>query len=265
MTEETQDAIVPDETIVADAVENVVEEQSGEETPSESSTEKKESNPAQKRIDELTKLRREAEREKEYWRQQAIAAQDKPAEPAKVETVKTLEDFDYNEGQYQAYLIQQAKAGAVEEAKRIIQQEQERQTYSQRLTAHKAREAEFSKVADDYQDVVFNPSLSISQTMAEIATEMDDGPAVLYYLGKNPDIADRIATLPPLSAAREMGRIEAKLASAPKPDKVSKAPTPPPKIGGIDAALKVSATSPDSDKLSTDQWLAARKKQLSRK
>jgi hypothetical protein len=53
------------------------------------------------------------------------------------------------------------------------------------------------------------------------------GPEVAYHLGSNPDEAARIASLPPLQQAIQLGRIEATLDP---PKKVSTAPTPPPTV-----------------------------------
>jgi len=101
--------------------------------------------------------------------------------------------------------------------------------------------------------------------MADVAMDMENGPEVLYYLGKNPALADEIARLSPLSAARELGRIEAKLLNKPEAEKVSKAPAPAPKIAAVESSMKVSPTSPDSDKISTEDWMKQRNKQLRKK
>jgi hypothetical protein len=41
----------------------------------------------------------------------------------------------------------------------------------------------------------------------------EHGPAIMYQLAKSPAELARISALPPLDAAREIGRLEAKLAS----------------------------------------------------
>lgn len=251
--------------VAADEVSEVEGELKSEEL-SESSTEtveeKPKADPVQKRIDELTKARREAERNAEYWRQQAIKQEpEKPTEKA-VEPVKTLADFDYDEGAYQQHLFSRARSEAVEEAKRVLKDEQSRETSSRKLSGFRAKEADFSKSVEDYSEVVTDPSLSITQVMADVAMEMDNGPEVLYYLGKNPSLADEIARLSPLSAARELGRIEAKLLTKAAGEKVSKAPAPAPKISAVEASTKVSPTQAESDKLSTEDWMKQRNKQL---
>jgi len=185
-------------------------------------------------------LRRTAERDAEYWKQQA---QNKaPEAPVEVveEATKTLADFDYDEGKYQEHLFSRARANAVDEARKVLKDEQSQQTSSRKLSEFRGREADFSKDVEDYQEVVTNPALSLSQPMVDVATEMDNGPELLYYLGKNPALADEISRLSPLTAARELGRIEAKLSAKESGKTVSEAPAPAPKIKAVDHTTKKS-------------------------
>jgi len=235
------------ETTVADAevveTEEVKDEQQTPEV-SDSSTEtveEKKPDPVQKRIDELTRKRRDAERDAEYWRQQAQKQPEKPVEEVKPEPLKTLADFDYDESKYQSHLFGKAQEGAVESARQVLKEEQSQQSASRKISDFRGREAEFSKDVDDYHEVVQNRDLRINQVMADVATEMDGGPEVLYYLGKNPDLADKISQLSPLSAAREMGRLEAKIQSQEKSGKqVSEAPAPAPKLTAVEPSITKS-------------------------
>ena len=272
MTEETDaPELIETEVDVATADAEVIEatdvedEQKAEEAsdPStEPEAEEKKPNPAQKRIDELTRIRRDAERDRDYWREQAMKQE--PEKPAEVvdEPVKTLSDFDYDEAKYQQHLFEKARQGAVEEAKRVLAEEQSHERSNRKLSTFKSRETDFSKDVDDYREVVTNPNLSISQAMYDVTIDMENGPEVLYYLGKNPSLADEIAALPPLSAARELGRIEAKVLTKEKGEQVSKAPAPTPKIAAVEASTNLNPTKGESDKLSDADWIKKRNKQL---
>lgn len=77
----------------------------------------------------------------------------------------------------------------------------------------------------DFEDIVSDPDLPITQAMAEVLAESEVGADLAYYLGKNPKEAARIARLPAISAARELGKLEAKLPTLAAPA-VSKAPPP---------------------------------------
>lgn len=261
----TEDAAVAEE--IETKAEAEVEEIQGEEEvqePSESSTEKK--NGVQARIDELTRLRRETERDRDYWRELALnSAKQEPQEtkaPETTEALKTLEDFDYDEAKYQAYFLQETTKRAVEAARKELEEEQRQTTNSHRQKQYLQREAEFAKDKEDYYNIARNPTLPLNETMVEVIQDSEDGPALAYYLGKNLQIAEQISMLTPYQAAKEMGRIEAKLAfdrERSKGESVTKAPAPPPKLDGLNPAI-----DKDPDKMSTKEWLAWRNKQLKR-
>ena len=119
-------------------------------------------------------------------------------------------------------------------------------------------ETKFAAEHDDYHDVVYDPTLRVSPDMREYIQASDNGPELVYHLGKNPDIAMDIFAMPPALAGRALGKIEDELVKVKtKPKDVSKAP-PPPKgdIGGGTAAPSVKTTDPSSDKLSDAEWFA---------
>lgn len=262
----SEDAVVAEELSVeaeAETEELQSEEQAPE--PSESSTEKKESKGVQKRIDELTRNWRDTERDRDYWRELALnKAKEEPQAPKAPETtepLKTLEDFEYDEARYQSYLFQEATKRATEAARRELEADQQKTVTSNRQRQFLQREQDFAKGKDDYYSIARNPTLQLNQTMVDVIQDSDDGPALAYYLGKNPQIADQIASMAPYQAAKEMGRIEAKLAfdRESKGESVTKAPAPPPKLDGLNPAI-----DKDPDKMNTSEWLAWRNKQLKR-
>jgi len=72
--------------------------------------------------------------------------------------------------------------------------------------AAKAREAH-----PDWDEVFNDPKIPCSEEMAQVIFESDFGAEVAYYLGRAPDEAARIASLDAIGAAREIGKIEARL------------------------------------------------------
>lgn len=185
---------------------------------------------------------------------QRLAPQEKAEEPK----APSLEQHGYNEVEYQKALVEYARAEARREAQETLKREREEAQKQARTESFRNREAEFAESVEDYFDVVYSPSTPISQAMAEVIAESDHGAQLAYHLGKNPDVARSIYNLPPIMAARELGRLEAKL-SAPKPPPVSKAPPPPPKIDASEPEAER-----DPDKMSMDEWLKWRNKQLRR-
>lgn len=230
-----------------------------------------------KRIDELTKNWRETERRAEeaardaqYWRDQALRAQQPQPQPAKPveQAVKTLADFEYDDVKYQSYLFEQAESRAVKAAEKRLREQQETDAKERRRTEFARREAEFEKANPDYRSKTRSPSFPVSDAMAEVFAESEEGPAVAFYLANNAGLAEQISKLPPLAAARELGRIEAKLIAAREKaaKTVSDAPPPPPKVESVDPGnVSAKPDDPDSDKLSDSEWLRRRNKQVERR
>lgn len=257
------DAEVPSEVVEAptEAIEseesNTPEEKAAD--PSESSPDKEDG--VQKRINKATRKQRDAERDRDYWREQAMKAEKPEPEPVKAEPleVKTLEDFEYDEAKYQAYIFDTAQKQAVEAAKSALKEDKTKTDAELKQKAFSSRELKYSEEIPDYMEVTRDDSLNLTKDMVDIAAESDDGPALLYYLAKNPDVSDTIARLSPLAAAREMGRIEATKLNV-EPKKTTDAPKPPPKIDGVNAG-----TQKKQDDMTVEEWRVFRRKQRERR
>ena len=255
-TEETEVQQVPAE---AGTEGQETEKESGaevSEAESESSPEEKPKRGVGKRLDELTRNWRETERERDYWRQLATQRQEqpKPEEP-----VKSLEDFNYDDKAYQKYLFDAAEKRAVEAAKNYARQENQERETQRRKHSYTINEVEFAKKTEDFYEVTRNPQLEISESMAEAMLDSEEGPAIAYYLGKNPEIASKLSVLSPIQAAREIGRLESKLIADREAlrKKVSEAPKPPAKVEGSSPSV-----DKNPDTMSTADWLKWRNKQV---
>lgn len=122
------------------------------------------------------------------------------------------------------------------------QTETEKQTELQRQNkeiadAFEARKIKFMEDHPDYEEVVSRDDIEISPAMGQAMLNDEDGPALAYYLGQNPDEAARILKLSPFKAAAELGRIAARLNTKPA---VSTKPAPltPLKTGSANASRK---------------------------
>lgn len=142
--------------------------------------------------------------------------------------------------------------------KKLEQREQARQQ-SEILESYHGREEEARGKYDDFDQVAYNPNLRITTAMAQTIQASDSGPDVAYYLGTNPKEADRISRLPPLVQAKEIGKIEAKLASDPPVKKTSSAPAPIAPVTARSVGTPTyDTTDPRSVKtMSTSDWIAA--------
>jgi hypothetical protein len=135
------------------------------------------------------------------------------------------------------------------------------------LETYHEREEEIRNKYEDFEQVAYNPRLPITQVMAETIQASDIGPEVAYYLGSNPKEADRIAKLSLFLQAKEIGKIEAKLADNPPVKKSSSAPTPiTPVIPRGGNARVLDTTDPRSIKeMSTSEWIEAERQRQIKK
>lgn len=180
---------------------------------------------AQKRIDALVFQRHQAEREAQYWKQQAQAAQ-APAAPK-------LSDFDTHDEYDQAMLQHRIDEGvtrglsktAESQATKFSQQAQSAaaETYNQRVTDAVTR-------IPDFVEVVSKSEVPMSQALHDALMDSEKGPELVYHLAKNPAEADRLNSMSVRQMDREIGRLEttfgAKTAPAPPPARVTNAPAP---------------------------------------
>lgn len=99
-------------------------------------------------------------------------------------------------------------------------------------TAYEAGKSEFKDFEEAVGTLGAVGALG-NQSFLEAATGLPDAHKVLHHLGKNPDDAVRISTLPPIAMAAELGRLSASLGAPKPPPPVSKAPDPiVPVVGG---------------------------------
>ena len=152
-----------------------------------------------------------------------------------------------------------AEALALKKAEQLLYERDVQRQQTEILGAYHDKEEEARSKYDDFEQVAYNPSLKITTVMAQTIQSSDIGPDVAYYLGANPKEADRISRLAPYVQAKEIGRIEAKLASEPMVKKTSSAPPPvQPVTPSSKGTSSYDTTDPRSIKtMSTSEWIAA--------
>lgn len=167
------------------------------------------------------------------------------------------EDFDSIESYLEAKTEFQL-AEKLKEVEAKAERARHEQAIKQRETTWQQKQAEAAKKYEDFIDVVSADDLAITPIMAEAIKDSDMGPEVAYYLGKNPDQAERIARLNPAAQVREIGKIEARLESKP-PKSASKAPPPISPVGSGGGGGEQ-----DMSRMSQAEYEAYRKKWASR-
>jgi hypothetical protein len=210
----------------------------------------------QKRIDELTREKHEALRLAQTLAERLQAAGQGDEAKPKATHVGTPDPSQFST--YEDYI--DALTDFKIEQRETARTQQYRQAQAQREQAamQERAQAQLSKGAEKYADfyeVVTDPSLPVTGTMAAAMAEAENGADVAYYLGTNPKEAQRIASLSPTRQAIEIGKIEAKLSAQP----VTEATKAPPPIKPLSGVGKVET---DPDKMSTEDWLKWRNKQL---
>ena len=160
-----------------------------------------------------------------------------------------------------------AEALAEKRAQELIAQRETAKRQAEIMEAYHDKEEEVRGKYDDFDQVAYNPQLPITDVMAETIRASEIGPELAYHLGSNPKEAERIARLSPFLQAKEIGKIEAKLADAPPVKKSSSAPEP---IKPVSARVSntgiVDTTDPRATKtMSTSEWIhAERKRQIAK-
>ena len=152
-----------------------------------------------------------------------------------------------------------AQALALQKAEELLAKREAAKQQSQILENYQELEEAAWDKYDDFKQVAYNPKLPITNVMAETIQSSEIGPELAYYLGSNFKEAERISRMTPLGQAKEIGKIEAKLAAEPPVKRTTSAPAP---ISPVTArSTGVSAydtTDPRSSKTMTDsQWIEA--------
>jgi hypothetical protein len=152
-----------------------------------------------------------------------------------------------------------AEALALQRAEELIAKREVAKQQSQILESYQEREEAARDKYDDFEQVAYNPKLPITNVMAETIQSSDIGPELAYYLGSNPKDAERIARMTPLGQAKEIGKIEAKLAAEPPVKRTTSAPTPiSPVTARASGSPALDTTDPRSIKsMTASQWIEA--------
>jgi hypothetical protein len=187
-------------------------------------------------------------REQRKWERDRAAQASTPAAPRDVPAPDQFESVE-------AY----AEALALQKAEQLIEQREQQRQQHEILESYHDKEEEARAKYDDFEQVAYNPSVPITQVMAQSIQASDVGPDLAYYLGTNIKEAERIARLAPILQAKEIGRLEAKIANEPVTKKTTSAPAPiSPVTAKGSGSPAYDTTDPRSVKtMSTSDWIAA--------
>ena len=195
-------------------------------------------------------------REQRKWEREQAARQTVPVAPKEMPSIDNFESTD-------AY----AEALALRKAEELVAQRDRQKEQAQVVEAYSEREEKARDKYDDFEDVVYNPKLRITDVMAESIQSSENGPDLAYWLGSNPKEAERISRMSPMLQAKEIGKIEVRLADNPPVKKSTSAPTPiSPVTARSSGSPSHDTTDPRSIKtMSTSEWIEAERNRQIRK
>ena len=188
------------------------EEETSTETP-----QKKEETKIEKRIGELTKKWRSAERERDFLKTKKLELEEE-LQKLKSKVPDTdrpnREDFEDDESFLEALTDWKVdvKLKAASGKEKETQKEVEEKTGADEV--YEAMDQMISTGREKYEDfdsVAMDKDLAITPEMTEIILESEVSADIMYYLGQNPDEAAEISQLTPLKIAKRLASIELEL------------------------------------------------------
>lgn len=258
--DDTEDAPLSDEVTPSESEGETPESESeaeGAEAETESSTEeeakaeepKAEEEPKETKSQRKRRMRREREAEKQ--RELTRANEEIARLNARIEAMQAPEYEKYsNPDDYTADRAAHAAQKQILEADaERARAEAERAQAGVNDAQRQAVEDVFSEgreIHSDFDEVVRNDALAVTESMASAAIEADNSADVLYFLGKNPTEAERISRIQsPVAQALEIGKLSHRL-SIPKKQQ-SSAPPPVKPLRGATGKFQKSPEDMTND------------------
>lgn len=233
-------------------------EESNEEVVDETKEGRQAKPGVQTRIDELTRARREAEREAEYWKNRAQgtgAAAAKEAEKGP----PTRDKYETDEAYMDAltdYKVDQKLAAR-------DQQKAQQATLTERATTWQEKLETAKTEIPDFAAVMEAADTPCAPHVAELIMEADNGAKILHHLAQNPEQVEKMNGMSPAKVAMELGKLSVKFdtppaaaSSEPAGKTVSKAPPPASRTVGAGRAMDTPL-----GELPMEDYIATRKAQ----
>lgn len=128
------------------------------------------------------------------------------------------------------------------EARAVLAAEREQERQRRVQDDFKKRTQEVRAAYPDFDEVLMSADVPVSQALHDALLTSEHSGIIMYQLAKNPAELVRLSALPPLDAAREIGRLEAKasVTAAPKaPQKPAiRPPVPPTTVAGSPSSTR---------------------------
>lgn len=182
--------------------------------------------------------------------------------------VKTLADFDFDEVQYQQYLLSRVDRTVETAVERRLREQREAEAAQRRQSQFQERSRAFAQENPDFEAAVARVGVAVTPDVAQEILESEEGPALTVYLDKNPQVLARLNGMSAREVAREIVRLEVKVQTERERAKAARSqgtpPPPPPKVEGAGdgSGASVKPDTAESDQLSDAEWARRRNAQL---
>lgn len=227
-------------------------------------------------VDDQTRNWRNLQSDRDYWRDRATSLETTPtrgaAPPPTPEppapTRKKLADFNFDDAAYSDYVREELRREAADTVRTTIAEEREAEATQQRQRDFETHAAEFSKANPTYFEAVRNPRFVQSPALiAEIMESGKDGPGLALYLANNLDETNRLNRMTPVQVAREVVKLQTKLATqkAALTNQIPAGGAPPSDPPASLAGTGDAGVAKDPAKLTDDDWWKNRERANKRK
>jgi len=258
------DSQEPEQGETSEAIETPEGDQEAAELSDEETVEKQEEekqqkrNSVQQRISQLARQKNEANTKVQQLEQQVAYLQSQYQQPQETpRAYPRLEEYDYDEGRHQQAVLEYTSSVNQQNVQQVMTQQQQAQIAQ--LESQKAQIAQtvfvekandFAIDYPDFQQRLSSPDFHQSDFVAREIVDMDNGPAVAYYLSNNPNIANAINRKSDRDALKDLTKISTALAinSRRRSANTTNAPTPSKTV------TPKGKVSKDPDKMSPEEY-----------
>lgn len=145
----------------------------------------------------------------------------------------TIDPAGFHKLAHDNWKLRQAERTSVEERQQSESSRRQGEIRRELAEAHLDREDEARERIPDYDNVLRASRVELSETVTDLLIRSDKSALLAYHLARNETTLRDLNQMSPIEAARQIGRLEARL-SLPQANKTTKAPPPltPPKGGG---------------------------------
>ncbi len=220
---EAQKMVEDEKTKEAAKIEKDIKNAEAEKKELEKEGKIEESKGVEKRIGELTKKWRNAERERDYERGKRQELEEKLAKyESKVEDASNpkpkRDDYDFDEDYIEALTEWKVDQKLKMTSAKIEKENKDNKDKEEITETWKDLDSAIDVGREKYADfdtlVVLNKDLVLSTAVVALALDTEAPADVLYWLAKNPDRSAEISGMSPIKAAREITKVEREVMSS---------------------------------------------------